>query len=75
LSRDRELVDVTYFTGRRWGENPLKNKKTKAQPGDREKTLKQIQGDNLAEKTRMRENLKTNPRRKPYRENKDGRKP
>jgi len=34
------------------------------------KTLRQIQGDNPAEKTRMRENPKANPRRQPYIENK-----
>jgi hypothetical protein len=36
-------------------------------------TLRQIQGDNLGEKTRMRDNPKTNPGRQPCRENKDGR--
>jgi hypothetical protein len=37
---------------------------------EREKTLRQIQGDNPTEKTRMRENPKANPRRQPYIENK-----
>jgi hypothetical protein len=40
-----------------------------------EKTLSQIQGDNFAEKTRMGEILKANPRKQPCRENKKGRKP
>jgi hypothetical protein len=39
-----------------------------------EKTLRQIQGDNVAEKTRMGEKHKANPRRQPCRENKKGRK-
>jgi hypothetical protein len=40
-----------------------------------EKTLRQIQGNNLLVKTSMKENFKTNPGRQTYRENKHERKP
>jgi hypothetical protein len=60
---DRKPVDVTSFTRKRRGENPIKKQ------GD------QHPEDNLAETTRMKENPKANPMRQPCGDNKYERKP